>query len=283
MSTKTAFGACWAAVVTILAIAFSTLSISSANAQSIYQTYDSTARLYKCSGSLIEFPGAKDSDYALLMTSGHCIQPAFDRYLKRGEVITNHSLRNLNKDYFKSVNFYQGNDAKYQASAEITDVVYATMDDTDVAILRLDKTYAQFRAGGIKARPLATTPPAVGDRIQIPSGFWKKTYSCQIDAVASELYEGPWVWRNALRYALNGCQVEPGSSGSPVIDPKTGSIIAINTTYAGGGEYCVLNNPCELNAGGTKTTLLYRGYGTQTYYIPTCFNGSSLALKNQCF
>lgn len=283
MSTKTAFSTCWAAVVAILAIAFSTISISSANAQSIYQTFDATVRLYKCSGSVITLPGAKDNDYALVMTSGHCIQPALDRYLEPGEIIMNRSLRDSDKAYFKAVNFYKGDQPQYQVGGKITDIVYATMDSTDLAILRVDKTYAQLRASDVKARPLATTPPSVGDAIQIPSGYWKKTYSCQIDKIVPELLEGSWAWRDGIRYALNGCQVQPGSSGSPIINPETGSIVGINTTYAGGGEYCVLNNPCEVNADGKKETFLYRGYGTQTYFVPACFNGSSLALdKNGC-
>lgn len=283
MSTKTAFRMCAAVITAILSVALSLVTVSPAQAQSTYRTFDSTVRLYKCSGSLIQLPDSRDDDQALIMTSGHCIQPAFDRYLERGEVIKNYSLQDLDKTYFKAVNFYNGSQPKYQISGRITDIVYATMDDSDIAILRIDKTYAELRASDVIPRPLSTTRPSVGTPIEIPSGFWKKAYSCEIDGFAHELHEGTWVWRDAIRYALNGCQVQPGSSGSPIIDQETGSIIGINTTYADGGEACALNNPCEVDANGKKGTLTYRGYGTQTHNIPDCFKGTKLALnKKSC-
>lgn len=134
------------------------------------------------------------------MTSAHCLKSGLDRYLEPGEVITNRDVRDLDKNHFKSVNLYKGNGApKYQAGAKVTDIVYATMGDSDVAILRLDKTYAELRQSDVKARPLSTVRPEEGTPIQIPSGYWKKTYSWQIDGFAPELREGAWTWRDAIR------------------------------------------------------------------------------------
>lgn len=284
MSIKTASRKCWAVATAILAIALSTTATSPAQAQSTYQDFDSAVRLYQCSGSLIELPGTKVEDYALIMTSAHCLNSGLDRYLEPGEVIKNRDVRKLDKIHFKSVNLYKGNDVpKYQTSALVTDIVYATMDDSDVAILRLDKTYAELRQSDVKARPLSVVRPEKGTPIQIPSGYWKKAYSCQIDGFAPKLREGAWVWRDAIRYTAEGCAVEPGSSGSPVIDRNTGDIIGVNTTFVEGDEECTLNNACEVGADGVKKTFAQRGYATQTYKIPDCFKGTKLALnKKSC-
>lgn len=47
MSIKTASRNCWAVATVILAIALSTTAVSPAQAQSTYQDFDSTVRLYR--------------------------------------------------------------------------------------------------------------------------------------------------------------------------------------------------------------------------------------------
>lgn len=235
--------------------------------------------IQSCSAFVVQMPQAKDSDKALIMTNGHCIKPVFDRHLKRGEIITNHSLWATPKPQFKEIAFMGGNQPSELLRGKLTDVVYATVDNTDLAVLRSDKTYTQLKQAGVKIRPLSTSRPTAGTQIQIPSSFWRKTYSCSIEAFPHELHEGQWVWKDAIRYSPSGCKVEGGSSGSPIVSTSTGAIIGINNTGADGGEACAFNNPCEVDSAGRKTVLAGRSYGTQTYYAPTCFTGSSLNMN----
>lgn len=279
MTRKLTLGGRIAAAAAVAVTALSTALAAPAQANP-YQPYDSAVGIFNCSASVIQLPGARDTDKALIMTNGHCILPVFDRYLKRGEVITNYSLWRLNKPFFKEITFHGGSDPnKALASGKLTDVVYATMDDTDLAILRSDKTYAQLKRSGVKIRPFSTTRPNAGTPINIPSTYWNTNYSCAIDGFAHELHEGEWLWRDAIRYTASGCQVRGGSSGSPVIDANTGAIIAVNNTTADHGEACAVNTPCEVDPAGNKRTMQGRGYATQTYKIPTCFNGSNLAMN----
>lgn len=268
-----------AVAVTALATAFP----APAQAQNQYQTFDSTVGIFNCSASVVKMPGARDSDRALILTNGHCIEPVFDRYLRRGEVVTNHSLFFLSKPYFKEVTFYGGNEPTELLKGKLTHVVYATMDNTDIAILKSNKTYAQLQRSGVKVRNLSTSRPQQGLDIQIPSTYWKGSYSCGIDGFAHELHEGTWLWRDAIRYTESGCRVQSGSSGSPIVDISTGDVVGVNNTGNDGGSQCSLGSPCEVDAYGNKTSYVGRGYGTQTYYIPTCFNGSNLAMgKGGC-
>lgn len=224
---------------------FSTVSLAPAQAQSPYETFDSTVGIFNCSASVIKLPDSRNLDRALIITNGHCIEPVFDRYLQRGEVINNHSLWLLNKPYFKEISFYGGSQPTELAKGKLTDVVYATMDNTDIAILRTDKTYAQLVASGVKFRPFSTTHPEAGTLIEIPSTYWRTAYSCAIDGFAPVLQEGPWLWRDAIRYTEPGCDVQGGSSGSPIVDANTGAIIGINNTAVEGGTECSVGNPCE--------------------------------------
>lgn len=261
-------------VATFIATLSTIVLATPSQAANPYQTFDSTVSIYNCSASVIKLPGSRDTDRALVMTNGHCIEPVFDRYLRRGEVVTNHSLNRLSNPYFKDISFYGGNTPRELTNAQLTDVVYATMDNTDLAILRTNKTYGQLKSSGVKVRPLSTGHPNIGTSIHIPSTYWNKSYSCKIDGFAHELHEGDWVWRDAMRYTASGCQVQPGSSGSPVVNSATGAIIGVNNTYVEGGTQCTLSNACEVDYSGNRKMIPKRGYATQTYYISTCFNGS---------
>lgn len=283
MSLRKRFRARLGASAAILATVLSLAVVAPAQGRNMYKAFDSTVGIYNCSASLIQLPEAKDTDQALVMTNGHCIEPVFNRFMERGEVVTNYSLENMDAPYFKEVYIYGGSRPRELARAQLTEIVYATMDDTDLAIIRTDKTYAQLKARGVKIRPFSVERPSAQTPIQIPSTYWNKAYSCQIDGFAHELHEGQWVWKDSIRYTANGCQVQPGSSGAPIINADTGAIIGVNNTYAEGGEACSLSNPCEVDADGNKGSVAERGYGAQTYYIPSCFKGSSLAMdKDGC-
>lgn len=268
-----------AAAAAALVTVASMLGSAPAQAQSSYDTFDSTVGIFNCSASVVQLPESRDSDRALVLTNGHCIQPVLDRYLNRGEVVTNRSLGFLDKGYFKNVTFYGGSSPTQLTTGTLTDLVYATMDNTDIAILRVDKTYGQLKASGVKVRPLSSSHPVDGTSIEIPSTYWQRAYSCNIDGFAHELQEGPWLWRDAIRYSYGGCEVQAGSSGSPIVDVNTGAVIGINNTAVEGGAECAMGNPCEVDPYGNKATNPGRSYGTQTYYIPTCFNNSTLAMN----
>ncbi len=56
-----------------------------------------------------------------------------------------------------------------------------------------------------------------GAAISVVSGYWKKTYNCNVDGFAYRLKEGDWTWKDSVRYTAP-CKVIGGTSGSPVVD-----------------------------------------------------------------
>ncbi|MGW0881619.1 S1 family peptidase [Streptomyces sp. NPDC002671] len=246
-------------------------SVTAAKAtKSVKATVDfaGTVSLSNCSGSVIRFPNSADTDPALVMTNGHCLETGFPN---PGQVITGQS---------SSRTFGLLNSAGTKiATLRANQVVYSTMTDTDVTIYRLKTTYAQIKSSyGISALTMSDTHPVAGTAIKVVSGYWKRIYSCNIDGFVYRLNEGGWTWKDSVRYT-SACNTIGGTSGSPVIDTTTGKVVAVNNTGNENGETCTVNNPCEVDANGNVTVRMGINYAEETYQIPACFTtGNKLDL-----
>ncbi|BBC93964.1 serine protease [Streptomyces griseofuscus] len=228
-----------------------------------------TVSLSDCSGSVIRFPNSADSDPALVLSNGHCLETGFP---DPGEVITGQSSS-------RTFGLLNASGSKI-ATLRANQVVYSTMTDTDVTIYRLNTTYAQIKSSyGISPLTLSDTHPTAGTAIKVVSGYWKKTYSCNIDGFVNQLKEGDWTWKDSIRYT-SSCNTIGGTSGSPVIDTSTGKVVAVNNTGNEDGERCTVNNPCEVDANGNVTVHQGTNYAEETYGIPACFTtGNKLNLS----
>ncbi|MEU6481949.1 serine protease [Streptomyces sp. NPDC047017] len=228
-----------------------------------------TVALSNCSGSVIRFPASADSDPALVLSNGHCLETGFP---EPGEVITNQS---------SSRSFGLLNSAGSQvATLRANKVVYSTMTDTDITIYQLTRTYAQIKSSyGISPLTVSDTHPVAGTAIKVVSGYWKKIYSCNVDGFVYRLKEGDWTWKDSLRYT-SACNTIGGTSGSPVVDASTGKVVAVNNTGNEDGERCTVNNPCEVDQSGNVTVRKGINYAEETYQIPACFTtGNKLNLN----
>ncbi|MFI2202192.1 trypsin-like serine peptidase [Streptomyces sp. NPDC020192] len=228
-----------------------------------------TVSLSNCSGSVIRFPNSADTDPALVLTNGHCLETGFP---SPGEVITGQS---------SSRSFGLLNSAGTRiATLRANQVVYSTMTDTDVTIYRTTTTYAAIKNNyGISPLTVQDTHPTAGTAIKVVSGYWKTIYSCSIDGFVYRLEEGDWTWKDSVRYT-SACNTIGGTSGSPVIDTATGKVVAVNNTGNEDGERCTENNPCEVDANGNVTVRQGINYAEETYNIPACFTtGNKLNLS----
>ena len=198
-------------------------------------------------------------DDALILTNGHCIG-----WLDAYEVL-------VHEPYETEVTLYGADDqqASTYTSAEI---VYGTMYDTDMAILRLEVTYQHIKdTDGADALWLSEGRAAVGDDIAIASGFWEYITTCQLDGFVYAMQEGQWAWTDSLRFSQE-CVTYGGTSGSPVISVETGEIVGVNNTGYEGGEPCTTNNPCEIDVDGAVSTVPDGSYGQQTFHLYSCID-----------
>ncbi|MEU9388049.1 serine protease [Streptomyces sp. NPDC048279] len=229
-------------------------------AAAVTVNFAGTVSLSNCSGSVIRFPNSADSDPALVLTNGHCLETGFP---EPGEVITGQS---------SSRTFGLLNSAGTKvATLRANQVVYSTMTDTDVTIYRTTTTYAAIKNSyGISPLTVSGTHPVAGTAIKVVSGYWKTIYSCSIDGFVYRLKEGDWTWKDSVRYT-SACNTIGGTSGSPVIDTSTGQVVAVNNTGNEDGERCTVDNPCEVDANGNVTVRQGINYAEETYIIPACF------------
>ncbi|MEU4891213.1 serine protease [Streptomyces sp. NPDC044780] len=218
-----------------------------------------TVALSNCSGSVVRMPGSADTDPALVLSNGHCLESGFPG---AGEVIVDQpSTRS-----FTLLTASGGSAGTVRASK----IAYATMTDTDISLYQLTSTYAQIQSTyGIKALQLSDSHPTQGSAINVVSGYWKRIYSCNIDGFAYRLKEGEWTWKDSVRYT-SACNTIGGTSGSPVVDPASGKVVAVNNTGNEDGGRCTLNNPCEVDESGTVTVRQGINYAQETYGIPAC-------------
>ncbi|GHF14426.1 serine protease [Streptomyces griseoluteus] len=245
-----------------------TPAVAASHVKAVTVDFAGTVSLSNCSGSVVRLPNSADSDPALVLSNGHCLETGFPQ---PGQVITGQS---------SSRTFGLLNSAGTKvATLRANQVVYSTMTDTDVTLYRLTTSYAAIRSSyGINALPLSDTHPVAGSGIKVVSGYWKRIYSCNADGFVYRLKEGGWTWKDSLRYTA-ACDTIGGTSGSPVIDTATGKVVAVNNTGNEDGQSCTENNPCEVDQNGKVTVRQGINYAQETYQIPACFTtGNKLNL-----
>ncbi|GAA2415324.1 serine protease [Streptomyces pulveraceus] len=218
-----------------------------------------TVALSNCSGSVVRTPDSQPGDPALVLSNGHCMESGFPG---PGEVVFNQpSTRS-----FTLLNASGSGVGTLRASK----IAYGTMTDTDISVYQLTSTYAQIESKyGIKALELNTAHPVQGTAITVVSGYWKRTYACNVDGFVYRLKEGDWTWKDSVRYT-SACQTIGGTSGSPVIDNATGKVVAVNNTGNEDGQRCTDNNPCEVDESGNVTVREGINYAQETYGIVPC-------------
>ncbi|MBE1536019.1 trypsin-like serine peptidase [Actinomadura algeriensis] len=229
--------------------------------------------LDNCSGSVVRGPRSRDGDPALVLTNGHCLRSGTPA---AGEVI-------VDRPSSRTFTLLDRSGRGSLGTLRADNLEYATMTGTDVAVYRLRTSYAELeRRHGVPALRLATQRPRDGVPIRVVSGYWRKIYSCAVDATVHRLREAEWTWRDSVRYT-SGCDTIGGTSGSPVIDAGTGRVVAVNNTANEDGARCLLNNPCEVDRAGRITVRHGASYAQQTYPLARCLGArGDVVLGGSC-
>lgn len=226
--------------------------------------YTGIAALSNCSGSLVRFAESVATDSALILTNGHCYEGGMP---SPGQVIVNRSSTRS----FTLLKPSSSNAGTVRANR----VLYSTMTKTDVTLYRLTETYAAIQTRlGVTPLTLAKQAPANGAGMAVVSGYWKRIYTCSVQATIPELREAGWVMKSSIKYQQPGCETIGGTSGSPIVSTSNGEVIGVNNTGNEDGERCTLNNPCEVDANGNITVDQGAAYGQQTWWFYTCLTAT---------
>lgn len=232
--------------------------------------FEGIVSLSNCSGSLVRFENSQDTDMAMVLTNGHCLEGGF---VRPNEVIVD-QVSNRSFSILDS----QGSTLGRVGASRI---IYATMTKTDMTLYRLQTTFAAIKKDfGISPLTMASTPPQINDSIEVISGYWRRGYACGVERFVTELREANWIFADSLRYTRPGCETVGGTSGSPVILAGTRTVVGVNNTGNEDGFRCTMNNPCEVDSSGSITFEKGVSYGQQTYWVYSCLEtDGSLNLK----
>ena len=227
--------------------------------------FEGIVELNNCSGALIRFDTTKETDFAVVMTNGHCVELDMP---KPGVIIFNRPTSRVMKILNAS-----GDTA---ASVDAKEIIYATMTKTDVTLYRLNETYADLLYKyDLHPLTLSRSKPLKQMGIEIISGYWHRGYTCNIEEFAHRLKEDVWTFEDSIRYSRPGCETIGGTSGAPIVQTGTRTVVGINNTGNEDGDECTMNNPCEVDPSGGVIFKKGYSYGQETYWIYSCLDSKN--------
>ena len=216
-----------------------------------------TVRLDGCSASLVRWPTSRPGDRALLLTAGHCASES----LAPGETIADRRSRRTGTVLSRS--------GAEVGTVRTSRLLYATTDRTDVALYRLGATFrAVRRSTGVRPLTLASQGPGAGAMLRMPSAALGVVYRCQVQAVVPTLQESGRSWNGSVRMAPGDprCQTVGGTSGSPLVDRRTGLQVGVNNTISPDDlTACRSDQPCEVGTDGSRTAVRGRATASRSH------------------
>lgn len=211
---------------------------------------------------------------AYAVTNGHCYDGS-NGLLGANEIIVNRPSRLVFK-----LNYF-ANETDRVRSIGVRRVAYATMKNTDLAILELDTTFDRLVKEGFTPLTIDKNPVRVGEPVEVigipmdrvdPAKTYLHKAVCAIGQSAN-VREDVYNWKDSVR---NRCSVVGGMSGSPMISVKSNRVVAIVNTGVNDEALpqpeCSLNRPCEVSKDGNIATLTNENYAQKASKIPYCFN-----------
>jgi hypothetical protein len=218
-----------------------------------------------CTGSwIIPREGAPEDAPAYLFSAGHCYSTSFGT----SELVRNREIANG----VASFRYFIDTPAERRVTVPVRRVVWASMANTDVAVFELGATVSELRRQGL-------SPLTLGDHVEdelivrgIPvSGTpiedqYLREAGCQFQGVFN-LIEFVWTFRRFLRHDC--ADIRGGSSGSPVINRRSGEVVGVMSTTVEGESSCYLGTPCVI--GGEQPEVLEGSYSAPVWGWNVCF------------
>jgi hypothetical protein len=226
--------------------------------------------IFNCSGALVRWANSRTSDPAMMLTNGHCFQAsdkrgAGARWFTREVIVDQPDARAV------TLLDRRGDDLGVVRARR---VLYSTSFKTDVGLYTLRRTFGEIRqAFHVRALMIADGPPSPHAAVDVPSGFSREEYRCDLNGQLFRLFNDDFHWRRSIRLARSStCHTIRGTSGSPLIDPGTGAVVGVNNAInvpPHGTARCTFSL-CEQRKDGHISVHPHRRYAQQTWWLTTC-------------
>jgi hypothetical protein len=234
---------------------------------------------FVCSAALVTFKGRPGSARGLVLTAGHCSERGGIQIRMKDKTLgapdAGEILYRLTGQ--RSLSFETGNSAAPRTCIETDQIIYGTLTDADVLLLRLTDTYEQIEARtGVKPFMISEDRAfPIGTPVRSPSSLFQSDRECSVEAIVEGLKEGRWLWGPVMRLSMS-CDIPHGLSGAPLVRLDSNEVIGvIGTASDGDAAPCEFNNPCEMNAQGTTTAAQKdQGYAHFVHRLYTCLDAN---------
>jgi V8-like Glu-specific endopeptidase len=245
-----------------------------------HPSFNGLGRYSNCSGTLLETNSSNSDAPAYVLTNGHCVGSSL---LGAEEVVLDRAEAAGKK---MMLAYYNANvlGTSYTTVSART-IAFASMNQTDAAIVELNSTLAQLKTQGFCAYSLAADRPAKGTQVFIAgvplsgvnsSKLGLHFASCSIGETVS-LWEGDYRFLDSFRHR---CSIMGGNSGSAIFDRHSKKIVGVVNTAVNDNAItqsdCSLNKPCEKDASGASSTNAEENYGQYVNYLAGCFNENGI-------
>ncbi len=228
-----------------------------------------------CTAFFLNTGGQKNAP-AYALTNGHCSGRDFPG---ANEIIVNRSPKLVLK-----LNYFFNEPDRIHPIG-VKRVVYATMKNTDMAILELNTTFKQLVNEGFKPLTIERASARVGEPVEVigipgdgvqPSLMFLHEAVCKTGQSVN-IQEDVYHWVQSIR---NHCSLVGGMSGSPMISLQTHRIVGIVNTgvddKALAQPECSLDRPCEISKNGSIATFPNENYAQRVNNIPSCFDKNGI-------
>ena len=226
-----------------------------------------------CAGVVFKMPNMTDDQKALVLTNGHCIgygsysvEP-YPNFPDNKEVFIN-----FNTPFFETVTVYSDN-LEWDELFYYQKILFATMTDTDLAIIELETTYKTLKEKNYTVYSIAREFPRLGTIMEFYTYSYNKIDICKVDKIIPTLKEGVWTWNDSIRMKANEeCRFIPGQSGTAGIEPSSGLVYGLANTGYEGGTPCSFGNPCEIHKEIISTGERHQSYGVSVAPLYDCYD-----------
>ncbi|MFI9237559.1 trypsin-like peptidase domain-containing protein [Streptomyces sp. NPDC053079] len=236
-----------------------------------------------CTATLVHAPGTVNPGAkALVLSNGHCA----DDTMGTNDVVVDKPAPD---GWSYTPAYFHDNVAEHKKFT-VERIVYATMKDIDVSVLRLTATYADLAKLGVTPRTLSSERPAPGTPLRAahaptdgvePGRQYLRLSTCAATASRIALHEHTWLWRDFTRTDCLG--ISGGSSGGPVTTAHdSGRLVGMfNTIVTPGYLGCGLGRPCEGSGKGLVVPPDKAAYVTPVDAVGSCLDATGLRLHKR--
>lgn len=185
-------------------------------------------KIHECSGALVSL-GRGDTSPGLVLAAGHC--PNYPNFYANGVAEGGTDYSSL----APANGFPPGSTLTHPVNLPLARLFYATLTNVDVSLYELASSVGALREQKLRLLELGDRLPKSGEILQITSGFWRETETCEVESILEdnaaekraigEETETP-LFRNSILFK-SPCFARGGWSGGPVFDAATGLIYGI--------------------------------------------------------